>query len=138
MAKLTVEHCGVRSTITVFPAQWENNLEFKIQKGNLLHIVCKLVEANKQYSSDDYEIKFYSIRQLNILVNPNNKIFVNVDKHPMDKAEEVIKKISNEEREQFLPIEKVVMFEINKKYSITSVFCWVNNENRVAKELPFH
>lgn len=138
MAKLTVEHCGARSTITVFPAQWENNLEFKIQKGNLLHIVCKLVEANKQYSSDDYEIKFYSIRQLNILVNPNNKIFVNVDKHPMDKAEKVIKKISNEEREQFLPIEKVVMFEIDKKYSITSVFCWVNNENRVAKELPFH
>ena len=138
MAKLTVEHYGVRSTITVFPAQWENNLEFKIQKGNLLHIVGKLVEANKQYSSDDYEIKFYSIRQLNILVNPNNKIFVNVDKHPMDKAEEVIKKISNEEREQFLPIEKVVMFEINKKYSITSVFCWVNNENRVAKELPFY
>lgn len=138
MAKLTVEHCGARSTITVFPAQWENNLEFKIQKGNLLHIVCKLVEANKQYSSDDYEIKFYSIRQLNILVNPNNKIFVNVDKHPMDKAEKVIKKISNEEREQFLPIEKVVMFEIDKKYSITSVFCWVNNENRVAKELPFY
>lgn len=138
MAKLTVEHHGARSTITVFPTQWENNLEFKIQKGNLLHIVGKLVEANKQYSSDDYEIKFYSIRQLNILVNPNNKIFVNVDIHPMDKAEEVIKKISNEEREQFLPIEKVVMFEINKKYSITSVFCWVNNENRVAKELPFH
>lgn len=138
MAKLTVEHYGIRSTITVFPAQWENNLEFKIQKGNLLHIVCKLVEANKQYSSDDYEIKFYSIRQLNILVNPNNKIFVNVDKHPMDKAEEIIKKISNEEREQFLPIEKVIMFEINKKYSITSIFCWVNNENRVAKELPFY
>lgn len=138
MAKLTVEHYGVRSTITVFPAQWENNLEFKIQKGNLLHIVCKLVEANKQYSSDDYEIKFYSIRQLNILVNPNNKIFVNVDKHPMDKAEEIIKKISNEEREQFLPIEKVIMFEIDKKYSITSIFCWVNNENRVAKELPFY
>ena len=138
MAKLTVEHYGIRSTITVFPAQWENNLEFKIQKGNLLHIVGKLVEANKQYSSDDYELRFNSIRQLNILVNPNNKIHVDIGKHPIDKASELIKKISNEEREQFLPIEKVIIFDINDKFYITSAFCWINNDNRVAKELPFN
>lgn len=138
MAKLTVEHYGIRSTITVFPAQWENNLEFKIQKGNLLHIVGKLVEANKQYSSDDYELRFNSIRQLNILVNPNNKIHVDIGKHPIDKASELIKKISNEEREQFLPIEKVIIFDIDDKFYITSAFCWINNDNRVAKELPFN
>lgn len=138
MAKLTVEHYGIRSTITVFPTQWENNLEFKIQKGNLLHIVGKLVEANKQYSSDDYELRFNSIRQLNILVNPNNKIHVDIGKHPIDKASELIKKISNEEREQFLPIEKVIIFDINDKFYITSAFCWINNDNRVAKELPFN
>ena len=138
MAKLTVEHYGIRSTITIFPAQWENNLEFKIQKGNLLHIVGKLVEANKQYSSDDYELRFNSIRQLNILVNPNNKIHVDIGKHPIDKASELIKKISNEEREQFLPIEKVIIFDIDDKFYITSAFCWINNDNRVAKELPFN
>ena len=138
MAKLTVEHYGIRSTITVFPTQWENNLEFKIQKGNLLHIVGKLVEANKQYSSDDYELRFNSIRQLNILVNPNNKIHVDIGKHPIDKASELIKKISNEEREQFLPIEKVIIFDIDDKFYITSAFCWINNDNRVAKELPFN
>lgn len=138
MAKLTVEHYGIRSTITVFPTQWENNLEFKIQKGNLLHIVGKLVETNKQYSSDDYELRFNSIRQLNILVNPNNKIHVDIGKHPIDKASELIKKISNKEREQFLPIEKVIIFDIDDKFYITSAFCWINNDNRVAKELPFN
>ena len=87
----------------------------QIQKGNLLHIVGKLVEANKQYSSDDYELRFNSIRQLNILVNPNNKIHVDIGKHPIDKASELIKKISNEEREQFLPIEKVILNSYEKR-----------------------
>ena len=135
MAKLTVEHYGIKSTITVFPNQWENNLEFKVQKGNLLHIVGKLAEANKQYSSDDYEVKFYSIRQLNMLVNENNKVFINLNEHSAEKVDKVVKNISNQEREQFMPIEKVILYQIGNKYDIVSALCWINNEDRLAKEL---
>ena len=33
MAKLTFEYYGTKTTITVFSNKWENDLEFKVQKG---------------------------------------------------------------------------------------------------------
>ena len=47
MAKLTIEFCGAKTSTTVFSRQWENNIEKKVQKGNMVSIVGKLIEAEK-------------------------------------------------------------------------------------------
>lgn len=135
MAKLSIEHFGVKTNITVFSSLWEGNLEFKIQKGNMVSIIGKLVEANKQYSSDNYEIRLYTLRQLNVLVNKDCKCIIPVKQENIKYIDDIVKRIANQERERNLPIEKAVIYSINNKYRILSPLCWISNTERLAQEL---
>lgn len=135
MAKLTLEYYGVKTNITVFANQWQNDLEFKIKKGNMMSIVGKLIEANKQYTDNDYEIRLESIRQLNVLINEDNKCIINIDERDKDSVDIAIKKVSNEERLSNLPIEKCVMYRKNGKFIILCGLAWINNPDKLSNLL---
>lgn len=135
MAKLTVEYYGSKASLTIFSKQWQENLELKIQKGNMISIVGRLVEANKQYSDTDYEIRVDSIRQLNILVNEDNKCIIDLNKLKREDVDYILNKFTEQERKQNLPIEKCVMYKIGGKYCITSGIHWVFNADKLAKEI---
>lgn len=135
MAKLTLEYYGVKTDITVFPKQWENNIEFKIQKGNLLMVVGRLVETNKQYSTEDYEIRLDSLRQLNVLVNENNKCIIDLTGKNVEDVNMAIKRYTLNERQENLPVERVVMLKYSNGYKILNGLHWVNNPEGLAKSL---
>lgn len=135
MAKLTLEYYGVKTDITVFPKQWENNIEFKIQKGNLLMVVGRLVETNKQYSTEDYEIRLDSLRQLNVLVNENNKCIIDLVGKNVEDVNMTIKRYALNERQENLPVERVVMLKYSNGYKILNGLHWVNNPESLAKSL---
>lgn len=135
MAKLTLEYYGVKTDITVFPKQWENNIEFKIQKGNLLMVVGRLVETNKQYSTEDYEIRLDSLRQLNVLVNENNKCIIDLVGKNVEDVNMTIKRYTLNERQENLPVERVVMLKYSNGYKILNGLHWVNNPEGLAKSL---
>lgn len=136
MARLTVEYYGAKTNITVFAQQWENNMEFKLQKGNFVSIHGRLVESNKQYNSNDYEIRLESIRQLNVLVNKNNKCIINVNNNNIDKIINSVKMFSGIERKEFIPIERIVLLKYpNDKYKVLNGLVWVGNADKLLKEI---
>lgn len=137
MAKLTIEFCGAKANITVFSKQWEGNVEFKVQKGNMVSVVGRLIEADKNYSVDDYEIRLDSIRQMNVLVNEYNKCEIDIDKYPRDKVDFVLKKLAYEERQSNLPIEKAVLYKCSKGYLPVCGLCWINNVDELQKRLSY-
>lgn len=136
MARLTIEYYGTKTTLTVFPNQWENDIEFKVQKGNLLSIVGKLVETNKQYTNDDYEIRFESIRQLNVLVNEDNRCVIKIDNKNKEEIDNIVAKQACQERGQNLPIERFILYQKGDKYMILCGLCWINNPEKLASLLP--
>lgn len=133
MAKLTFEYYGVKCTATVFQNLWENNLEFKLKSGNMVSIVGRLEEANKQYNSDDYEISLYNIRQLNVLVNENNKCIIEVKDNDIDKINEKVSWLTNTELKNNLPIEKCVIYKIGDKYKVLCGLNWVNDTKKLTE-----
>lgn len=135
MAKLTVEYFGVKTLVTVFANKYENDLEFKLQKGNMVSIVGKLVEANKQFTDEDYEIRLDTIRQLNVLINEYNKCVIPLDNKDREKVDYTVKTFTSQERQENLPIEKCVMYKINGKYMILNGLCWVNNAEKLVNNL---
>lgn len=136
MAKITLDYFGHKITTTVFSSQWQNNLENKIQKGNLVAITGRLLEANKQFSIDDYEFKLDTMRQLNVLVNENNKCIIDKDKFDYNTVVEKIRIIASKERQEFLPVERVVMFKCgNGKFNILDGIYWINDPNKIAQFL---
>ena len=135
MAKLTLEYYGAKLCTTIFSSQWQNNLEFKVQKGNMLVITGKLVETNKQYSDEDYEIRMDSIRQLNVLINENNKCIINIDNKDRNNIDNIVSSMARQELKNFLPIEKYVVYEINQKYLMLNGLSWINDDDKLAKNL---
>ena len=135
MAKLTLEYYGIKTNITVFSNQWQNNLEFKIKKGNMMSIVGRLIEANKQYTDNDYEIRLESIRQLNVLINEDNKCIIDITNKDKNNVDTAVKKTSNEERLSNLPIEKCVMYKKDGKYIILCGLAWINNPEKLSNLL---
>ena len=135
MAKLTVEYYGAKAVITVFSNKWENNIEFKLQKGNMVCITGELVEANKQYSDTDYEIRLDTIQQLNVLMNEQNKCIVNIDGKDRTKIDYLVKTFASQERKSNMPIEKCVMYKIGGKYIILNGLCWINNPNKLLEQI---
>ncbi len=131
MAKLTVEYFGAKTVITVFSNKYENDLEYKIQKGNMVSIVGKLIKTNKQYTDEDYEIRFESIRQLNVLINENNKCIIDLNDKNRDEIDQLVARVSLSERRENLPIERCVMYKIDGKYMILNGLCWINNPNKL-------
>ena len=135
MAKLTVEYYGAKAVITVFSNKWENNIEFKLQKGNMVCITGELVEANKQYSDTDYEIRLDTIQQLNVLMNEQNKCIVNIDGKDRTKIDYLVKTFASQERKSNMPIEKCVMYKTGGKYIILNGLCWINNPNKLLEQI---
>ena len=135
MAKLTVEYYGIKAVITVFSNKWENNIEFKLQKGNMVCVTGELVEANKQYSDTDYEIRLDTIQQLNVLMNEQNKCIINIDGKDRDKIDYLVKTFASQERRQNLPIEKCVVYKVGDKYTILNGLCWINNPNKLLEQI---
>jgi DNA polymerase III alpha subunit len=135
MAKLTVEYFGTKTLITVFANKYENNLEFKLQKGNMVSIVGKLVETNKQFTDEDYEIRLDTIRQLNVLINENNKCIINLNDKNKDKVDQAVKTLANQERQDNLPIEKFVIYKMGDKYLVLNGLCWINNTEKLLNNL---
>lgn len=135
MAKLTVECYGTKTTITVFPKVYENGLQNNLQKGNMVAITGTLVETNKQYTDEDYEIRFENIRQLNVLINENNKCIIDLDGKDRSKIDFSVKNFAYNEWKQNLPIEKCVMYRINGKYLILNGLCWINNPNKLLESI---
>lgn len=136
MAKITLDYFGHKISTTVFSSQWQNNLENKIQKGNLVAITGRLLEANKQFSIDDYEFKLDTMRQLNVLVNENNKCIIDKDKFDYNTVVEKIRIIASKERQEFLPVERVVMFKCeNGKFNILDGIYWINNPEKLTQFL---
>lgn len=135
MAKLTLEYYGFKTTITIFSNQWENDLEFKVKKGNMFCVTGRLIEANKQYSTDDFEIRFSSIQQLNVLVNEDNKCIIDITNKDKEKIDQTIKLFATQERTMNLPIEKVVIYKLNGKFLVSNGLCWINNPDKLAQRL---
>ena len=135
MAKLTLEYYGFKTTITIFSNQWENDLEFKVKKGNMFCVTGRLIEANKQYSTDDFEIRFSSIQQLIVLVNEDNKCIIDITNKDKEKIDQTIKLFATQERTMNLPIEKVVIYKLNGKFLVSNGLCWINNPDKLAQRL---
>lgn len=135
MAKVTLEYFGKNITFTVFSSQWKGDIEFKIQKGNMLAVVGKIIEANKQYSKDDYELRIYNVRQLNVLVNKDNRCIIPVDNSNRNNIDFTVKSMANSELKNNYPIEKMIIYETNGKYIVLSGLNWINNIDKLSKEL---
>ena len=135
MAKLTFEYFGNKTSITVFPNDWENDLEFKVQKGNMVSITGYLVETNKQYSDDDYEIRFTSMRQLNVLINENNKCIIDLKDKKQDDVDFALKKLVYSEKSSNLPIERAVVYKINDRFIVLQGVLWINNPDKLLNYL---
>lgn len=135
MAKLTFEYFGSKTTITVFPSDWENNLEFKLQKGNMVSITGYLVETNKQYSDDDYEIRFTSMRQLNVLINENNKCIIDIKNKNIEDINFAVKKLAYSEKTDNLPVERVVVYKNGDKMFVLQGVLWINNPDKLLNYL---
>lgn len=135
MAKLTFEYFGSKTTITVFPNDWENDLEFKVQKGNMVSITGHLVETNKQYSDDDYEIRFTSMRQLNVLINENNKCIIDLKDKNIEDVNFAVKKLAYSEKSDNLPVERVVIYKKGDKMLVLQGVLWINNPDKLLNYL---
>lgn len=135
MAKLTFEYFGSKTTITVFPSDWENDLEFKVQKGNMVSITGHLVETNKQYSDDDYEIRFTSMRQLNVLINENNKCIIDLKDKNIEDVNFAVKKLAYSEKSDNLPVERVVVYKNGDKMLVLQGVLWINNPDKLLNYL---
>lgn len=135
MARLTFEYYGVKTVITVFSSQWVNDLEFKVKKGNMFCIVGRLVETNKQYTDEDYEIKMFTIQQLNVLINEDNKCIIDVTNKDTQKIEQIVKTMASQDRQSNLPIEKIVLYKKDDKYLVLNGLCWINNPDKLAQKL---
>jgi hypothetical protein len=101
----------------------------------MVSIVGKLVEANKQFTDEDYEIRLDTIRQLNVLINEYNKCVIPLDNKDREKVDYTVKTFTSQERQENLPIEKCVMYKINGKYMILNGLCWVNNAEKLVNNL---
>ena len=135
MAKLTFEYFGSKTSITVFPNDWENDLEFKVQKGNMVSITGHLVETNKQYSDDDYEIRFTSMRQLNVLINENNKCIIDIKNKNIEDVNFAVKKLAYSEKSDNLPVERVVIYKKDDKMLVLQGVLWINNPDKLLNYL---
>lgn len=135
MAKLTFEYFGSKTTVTVFPSDWENDLEFKVQKGNMVSITGHLVETNKQYSDDDYEIRFTSMRQLNVLINENNKCIIDIKNKNIEDVNFAVKKLAYSEKSDNLPVERVVVYKKDDKMLVLQGILWINNPDKLLNYL---
>lgn len=135
MAKLTIEYYGVKTVVTIFAQQWEGDMEFKVQKGNMLSIIGRLVETNPDFSEELYEIRVENIRQLNVLVNENNKCIIDINNKDQQKIDLIVKRIATNEREDNLPIERCVIYEKNNKFLILSGLAWINNVDNLQRQL---
>ena len=135
MAKLTFEYFGSKTSITVFPNDWENDLEFKVQKGNMVSITGHLVETNKQYSDDDYEIRFTSMRQLNVLINENNKCIIDLKDKNIEDVNFAVKKLAYSEKSDNLPVERVVIYKKDDKMLVLQGVLWINNPDKLLNYL---
>jgi hypothetical protein len=98
-------------------------------------VVGRLIEANKQYSTDDYEIKFNSIQQLNVLVNEDNKCIIDITDKDKEQIDQTVKLFTTQERTLNLPIEKVVIYKVKDKFLVTNGLCWINNPDKLAQRL---
>ena len=132
MAKLTFEYYGTKTTITVFSNKWENDLEFKVQKGNMVLIIGSLVEANKQYSDDDYEIRLKHLRQLNVLINENNKCIIDISDKNKDDIDYAVKRLAMQEQVDNLPIERSVIYKSGDNFIMLNGILWINNPYKLA------
>lgn len=135
MAKLTFEYYGAKTTVTVFSKQWENELELKVKKGNMCCITGKLVETNKQYTDEDYEIRMYSIQQLNAIINEDNKCIIDISHKDKDYVDHAVKTMASQDRQSNLPIEKIVLYKKDDKYLVLNGLCWINNADKLAQKL---
>ena len=98
-------------------------------------ITGELVEANKQYSDTDYEIRLDTIQQLNVLMNEQNKCIVNIDGKDRTKIDYLVKTFASQERKSNMPIEKCVMYKTGGKYIILNGLCWINNPNKLLEQI---
>lgn len=147
MAKITLEYFGVKTSITIFPSQWENDIEFKLQKGNLISVIGKLIEANKQFSAEDFEIRLSNLRQLNVLVNEDIKCIIDMSNRKKEDVLNIVKRFVGQERESNLPVNKIILLEYvrniekdgkivkSKGYDILSGLYWINNAEKLAQML---
>ena len=141
MAKLTVEYHGVKTMITVFSKQWECNIELKIQKGNMVSIFGHLIEANKQYSTEDYEIRLEYIQQLNVLIKKSseNRCMIDVNQDNLNSINNTVKSQALYDRKNNMPVENIVFYNFGEgKGKILNGLCWINNPNEVAKNITFN
>lgn len=134
MAKLDVEYFGVKTSITAFPDTY-SSIKEKLQKGNMMCITGRLVEANQQYSDNKYEIKLDNIQQLNVLVNENNKCIIKVTPEEKEVTDNIVKRFASTERRQNESVERVVIYEMGGKYQILNGLCWINNPQKLLQEL---
>ena len=101
----------------------------------MVSVVGKLIEADKNYSAEDYELRLETIRQMNVLVNEYSKCEIDIDKYDRDRVDMVVKQLSYEERQQCLPIEKAVLYKCSKGYLPVCGLCWINNVDELQKRL---
>lgn len=134
MAKLDIEYFGVKTSITAFPDTY-SSIKEKLQKGNMVCVTGRLVEANQQYSDDKYEIRLDNIQQLNVLVNENNKCIIKVTPEEKEVTDNIVKRFASTERRQNEPVERVVIYEMGGKYQILNGLCWINNPQKLLQEL---
>lgn len=132
MAKLTFEYYGIKTSITIFPNKWENDLEFKVQKGNMALIIGSLVETDKRYSDEDYEIRLKHLRQLNVLINENNKCIIDLEDKNKEDIDYAVQKVSAQETVENLPIERSVIYKKDDKFIMLGGNLWINNPNRLV------
>ena len=101
----------------------------------MISIVGKLIETNKQYTDEDYEIRAESIRQLNVLVNEHNKCIIDLKNKNREQIDSIVKQFSYQERQNNLPIERYVVYQIDDKYLILNGLCWINNVDKLTQEI---
>lgn len=137
MAILTIEFFNTKVSCTLFHNDWVK-IKDDINICDMFSIVAKFEESynyGKTQDVEQYVLKPYSMRKLNVFNNKDNKFILAYDEKSKDNIINTIKRVSYNERNSWKPINKAVFFIKDGKYIPFSGLAWICDSKSILDSI---
>jgi hypothetical protein len=75
------------------------------------------------------------MRQLNVLINENNKCIIDIKNKNIEDVNFAVKKLAYSEKTDNLPVERVVIYKKDDKMLVLQGVLWINNPDKLLNYL---
>lgn len=137
MAILTLEFFNTKVSCTLFHNDWVK-IKDDINICDMFSIVGKFEESynyGKTQDVEQYILKPYSMRKLNVFNNKDNKFILAYNEESKDYIINTVKRVSYNERNSWKPINKAVFFIKDGKYIPFSGLAWICDSKSVLDSI---